>query len=85
MNFRDIPILILFTVILGAPSAHAVTENKPRIIELETLKIQGTIYEPQVLLILEQPSVDWLSTEEGKRHDFLKNLEKPLQELLSQP
>ena len=63
----------------AAPPPPAVA---PKAIELETLRIKGYIYEPQVLLILERPNIELITIEEKKRHDFLENFDQPLLEML---
>ncbi len=68
--------------VASAQSKPAQKQSKENVLELETLRIEGYIYEPQILFILEKPSLDLISTEERKRHDFLKNIEKPLFETI---
>lgn len=66
-------------LVFGAAAPKQPTKQT---IELETLRIKGNIYEPQVLYILEQPSIDLITTEEKKRHDFLDGINKTLMERL---
>lgn len=53
----------------------------PKPIELDTLKIEGKIYEPQVLFVLEKPSLDLITIEVDNSHNFLEDLEAPLKDL----
>lgn len=83
MKHRNKISLLLLLVIaqLQAPTAKNASQSRSSI-ELETLRIKGFIYEPEVLIILEQPSIDLITIEEQKRHDFLEDFDKPLKDFL---
>ena len=67
------PFILFLLVLLAQWSPQGET-----VLELETLRIEGNIYEPQVLFILEKPSIELITIEEKKHHDFLKDFDKPL-------
>ena len=58
------------------------TPSQPQEIELEALKIEGTIFEPQVLTILERPSIELITIGDEAGHNFLKDIEKPIFQLI---
>ena len=73
-DFLKFTTYTLAVLLLAKTTNKAIKDHN--VVELETLKIVGKIYEPQVLFILEQPAIDLITIEEAKRHDFLKNIEK---------
>ncbi len=76
-------LFILLLSLLMLTQTTAGEENKPEEpIVLDTLRIEGYIYEPEVLFILEKPSIELITLEEKKQHDFLKDYDKPLMDTL---
>ena len=63
------------------PTQKKLKVPKSGVIELDTIRIEGRIYEPEVLFILDQPSIDLMTIKEKREHDFLRNLEAPLRDM----